>query len=140
VDLVDTSSVAMWLPPDPEPPGEDVLPPEDSWALFTPEVQARFEILGQALQEAHPKEPHWYLGVLATVPEQQGRGFGARTVRPVLEICDRDGIPSHLESSNARNLPFYFRHGWAQSGELRLPDGPSLFPMWREPQRIASVR
>ena len=134
IDLIDVHSAAMWLPPDPPDGPEEEPPPRETWHLFNPEVVARFEILGAAMDAAHPAEPHWYLGVVATVPEEQGRGFGARILRPVIDICDRDGVPAYLESSNPRNLPFYFRQGWVQTGEIEIPDGPLLFPMWRQPR------
>jgi GNAT superfamily N-acetyltransferase len=134
VDVVDGSCTAMWLAPDPPPPPEDILPARESWHLFTAEVTERFSALGAVMDAAHPGAPHWYLNVLATLPEEQGRGLGARIVRPVLDFCDREGVPAYLESSNARNLPFYFRLGWVQTGEIVVPDGPTLFPMWREPR------
>lgn len=138
IDLIDDLSVAMWLPPDPPPapaPEEEDPPPPDTWHLFSGEIADRFRVLGKVMEAAHPAEPHWYLGVVATVPEEQGRGLGARILRPVLDRCDRDGVPSYLESSNPRNIPFYFRHGFVQTGEIVVPEGPTLFPMWRQPAR-----
>lgn len=134
IDLIDDAATALWLPPDPPPAGEMTVSDDDA-RHFTAEVVERFTVLQAALEAAHPKEPHWYLGVIATVPEAQGRGLGARMLAPVLEICDGAGQPAYLESSNARNLPFYFRHGWVQTGEIEVPGGPTLFPMWREPRR-----
>lgn len=135
VDLIDDVCTALWLPPDPPPePEDDNPPPPDTWHLFSADIAERFRALGAVMEAAHPTEPHWYLGVVATVPEEQGRGLGARILRPVLDLCDRDGLPAYLESSNARNLPFYFRHGFVQTGEIVVPDGPTLFPMWRQPQ------
>lgn len=135
IDLLDDVATALWLPPDPPPPPEDDPPPPDTWHLFSAEIAERFRSLGAVMEAAHPAEPHWYLGVVATVPEEQGRGLGARILRPVLELCDREGVPAYLESSNGRNLPFYFRHGFVQTGEIVVPDGPTLFPMWRAPAR-----
>ena len=135
VDVVEDACAAMWLPPDPpDLADEDApIPPADAWHHYAPDVVARFTVLGDLMEAAHPKEPHWYLGVVATDPEHQGRGLGARILKPVLEICDREGVPAYLESSNERNLPFYYRQGWIQSGEIEIPDGPTLFPMWRQP-------
>lgn len=136
VDLIDEACVAMWLPPDPPPPPppEEETRPPDSWQLFSADIAERFTVLGAVMEAAHPAEPHWYLGVVATVPEAQGQGLGARILGPVLDICDREGLPAYLESSNARNLPFYFRLGFVQTGEIVVPDGPTLFPMWRDPR------
>jgi hypothetical protein len=54
-------------------------------------------------------------------------------MRPVLERCDREGVPAYLEASGARNRDLYLRLGFRVTGEIRLPDGPSMWPMWREP-------
>jgi RimJ/RimL family protein N-acetyltransferase len=55
-------------------------------------------------------------------------------LQPVLSICDTDGSPAYLESSNAANMAFYRRLGFVPTGEITLPDGPSLYPMWRDPR------
>ncbi|HWE55319.1 MAG TPA: GNAT family N-acetyltransferase, partial [Acidimicrobiales bacterium] len=134
IDLLEDSCTALWLPPDPPEAGATDPPSAEEMGHFTSEVVERFMTLQECMDANHPKEPHWYLGVIATLPEAQGRGLGAKLLAPVLEMCDREGWPAYLESSNARNLPFYFRHGWVQTGEIRVPDGPLLFPMWRDPR------
>lgn len=139
IDVLEDACAALWLPPDPPEGPEEDLPPPRSWHLFSGDVVQRFSLLSGVMEAAHPEEPHWYLGVIATLPDMQGRGLGAQVIAPVLEICDRDGRPAYLESSNARNLPFYFRHGWVQTGEIEVPDGPTLFPMWREPRPRGGV-
>ena len=138
VDLDGDACVAMWLPPD--PPDDPGGPPlsKDALRHFTPVVVERFTALGEAMDAAHPAAPHWYLGVVATRPVHQGRGLGARLIGRVLDLCDAEGIPAYLESSNSRNLPFYYRLGFVETGELTVPGGPTLFPMWREPKDTSS--
>ncbi|TVP75518.1 MAG: GNAT family N-acetyltransferase, partial [Nitriliruptor sp.] len=46
--------------------------------------------------------------------------------------CDSERIPAYLESTSRRNRELYLRHGFEVIGEIRLPDGPSIWPMWRE--------
>ncbi len=83
----------------------------------------------------HPQAPpHWYLAILGTGPEAQGRGLGSGLLAPVLERCDEDGVAAYLESSKERNIAFYARHGFRVTRELRLPRGPRLWAMWREPR------
>ena len=82
---------------------------------------------------AHPAEPHYYLAILGTDPDAQGRGVGSALIQPVLDDCDRNEIPAYLESSNPRNHPFYARHGFRITGDLVLPKGPRIWTMWREP-------
>jgi len=88
----------------------------------------------ESIDRAHPREPHYYLAVLGTDPEAQGRGIGSALLRPTLETCDRDEVPAYLESSKERNIDFYARHGFRVTGELEMPDGPRVWPMWRDPR------
>jgi ribosomal protein S18 acetylase RimI-like enzyme len=86
------------------------------------------------LDRSHPDDrPHWYLAVLGTDPDHQGTGVGSALVQPVLDRCDAEGLGAYLESSKEANVPFYRRHGFEVTGEVRLPEGPPLWPMWREP-------
>jgi len=57
---------------------------------------------------------------------------------PVLEQCDAEGVPAYLESSKESNIPFYERHGFKVTGEVKVKNGPSLWPMWRDPQPLES--
>jgi GNAT superfamily N-acetyltransferase len=83
----------------------------------------------------HPKEPHWYLATLGTVPERQGQGVGAALLQPALDLADRDGVPAYLESSKERNVPFYARFGFEVVEELPSRRGsPPMWRMWREPR------
>lgn len=82
----------------------------------------------------HPKERHWYLQMLGTQPEWQGHGAGSAIIAPVLERCDREGERIYLESSKERNIPFYRRHGFEVTEEVRVPRGPVVWAMWRDPR------
>ena len=86
------------------------------------------------MEKIHPEQPHWYLAVLGTATEHQGRGVGSALMKPVLDTCDDEGIPAYLESSKEANIPFYRRHGFEVKGEITIKDGPTLWPMWRDPQ------
>ncbi len=82
----------------------------------------------------HPSQPHWYLQAVGTVPEMQGKGRAAKLIRPILKICDKEGIGAYLESTNPRNLSFYYRLGFEIQKELELDDGKAaLTCMWRDP-------
>ncbi|MEY2451046.1 MAG: hypothetical protein QOD92_620 [Acidimicrobiaceae bacterium] len=87
------------------------------------------------VEKLHPQEPpHWYLGVLGTAPEHQGKGVGSALIRPILEKCDEEGLPAYLESSKESNIPFYQRHGFKVTREINVKNGPTVWPMWRDPQ------
>jgi GNAT superfamily N-acetyltransferase len=140
VQVLDDGCATFWRSPDfvhgstPPPDGSGADAGAGDAALLPEDVVERLIILEQSMAAAHPHDRHWYLNVIATLPERQGTGLGARTMAPVLAICDADGLPAYLESSNPRNMTLYRRQGFEQTGEVPLPSGPSLYPMWREPR------
>jgi GNAT superfamily N-acetyltransferase len=89
-----------------------------------------------ALEAKHPEQDHFYLMALAVRPEMQGRGIGSALMRPMLERCDREGLPAYLESSSPRNVPLYERHGFRVTESMQLSrGGPEVWFMWREPHQ-----
>lgn len=135
LQLCDDACVTMWRGPDfdwtPTPPGEDA-----NESPYPPDVQERFRILGELMAIAHPHDRvHWYLNVIATLPSRQGQGLGATTLQPMIDRCDKEQVPAYLESSNPRNMTLYRRCGFEDINDpIQMPDGPALYPMWREPR------
>ena len=136
-------SAAVWAPP-----GHWRTTASDDLALARALVRPRLlahpralvavPVVGAGLlriERSHPPAPdHWYLAVLGTDPSAQGRGLGSAVLGPILQGCDADEIGAYLESSKERNLDFYARHGFRVTRELRLPRGPRVWAMWREPR------
>jgi len=127
-------AAALWLPPGRPPAGFGAALRLLPLVRYTGRRTAQTLRLLGAVDARHPRSPHYYLGVLGTDPPMQGQGLGSAVMRPVLERCDREGIPAYLESSKERNVPFYRRHGFEVTDELRLPGAPPLWLMWREPR------
>jgi len=129
-------------------PGAAFWEPPDNWRTPWSEVLRAAPMMLQSIgpripralkglsmmERAHPREPHWYLSVLGTDPPQQGKGVGAALLEPILDRCDNDGLGAYLESSKEANIPFYQRFGFTVTGQIDLPDGPALWPMWRDPR------
>ena len=127
----DVVAGAVWQPPGAEGDAAQLATVlEEVAGEYAPRLFELFELL----EQTHPQQPHYYLFLLATRPELQCRGAGSALMRPVLEICDRDEIPAYLEATNERNRALYLRHGFEVTGEIRLADGPNLWPMWRRPR------
>jgi ribosomal protein S18 acetylase RimI-like enzyme len=130
------SSVAVWTPP-----GASTTTLAHELArvrcFLHPRLMARLPLLAigaTAMRRAHPgKQPHWYLSLLGTEPSARGRGLGSAVLEPVLERCDAAGVGIYLETSKEHNIRFYARCGFGVTGELRLPRGPMMWTMWREP-------
>ncbi|MFD3873669.1 GNAT family N-acetyltransferase [Streptomyces sp. NPDC058623] len=131
----DGAAAALWLRvPAGEPEGEDEVPARMR-AVADPDNE-RCELVGRLTGEVHPTaEEHEYLLMIAVAPDRQGEGLGTELIRPVLERCDRDGVPAYLEASSERSMRLYERLGWEFTGRtVRLPGGPPMWPMWRKPR------
>ncbi|MER6121554.1 GNAT family N-acetyltransferase [Streptomyces sp. NPDC001795] len=96
----------------------------------------RVERIARLVAESHPADhAHAYLWMIGVAPGRQGEGLGTALIRHVLDRCDREGLPAYLEASSARSTRLYERLGFAFTGRtLDLPDGPRMWPMWREPR------
>jgi GNAT superfamily N-acetyltransferase len=81
----------------------------------------------------HPREPHWYLAILATDPSLQGRGTGSALLAPVLARCDREGVVAYTETQKQTNVSWYARASFSVVDEVRLPGTPPVWCLRREP-------
>jgi ribosomal protein S18 acetylase RimI-like enzyme len=128
---------ALWAPP-----GHWKTTVREDLAIMRcmahPRLWPRSPLVGSgmlSLESRHPSgPPHYYLAVLGTDPAHQGQGLGSALLAPVLERCDGDGVGAFLESSKERNIDFYARHGFRVTDEVRLPRGPKMWQMWRDPR------
>ncbi|GEL19866.1 GNAT family N-acetyltransferase [Pseudonocardia asaccharolytica] len=122
---------ALWAPPGVEAfPDEEELA-ADIGAIAGPDAGRVFIVL-ELLGERHPADPAHYLNLLGVRPDRQGHGIGSSLLRAATRRCDEAGEPAYLEATSERNRALYERHGFVVVGEIALPDGPSLWPMWRE--------
>ncbi|MFF8937174.1 GNAT family N-acetyltransferase [Streptomyces paradoxus] len=132
----DGSACALWLPV-PADEGHDA---EDEGPAQVREAvdpdNERVERVGRLTAAIHPTgRAHEYLWMIGVAPGRQGEGLGTALIETVLDRCDREGLPAYLEASNARSRDLYGRLGFEPAGPaLDLPDGPSMWPMWREPR------
>ncbi len=128
-------SVALWRPPDKWhlsiwdyfANGPSLL---SIFGLGTMRVMSAMD----HIEKKHPRKPHWYLQTLGTDPSKQGKGFAGKIVRHQTAIADRQGVPCYLESSKSTNIPVYQALGFHVTGEITLPNGPTVWPMWRDPK------
>jgi hypothetical protein len=133
-------AVALW-----RPPGQWEIP---WWQYITngAEFLGVFGFAGarqvtsvmDVIEKRHPHEPHWYLQAIGTDTAKQGKGFGGVVIRRQLATADAAGLPAYLESSKETNIPIYQSFGFAVTGEIKLPGGPTLWPMWRNARTAAS--
>jgi ribosomal protein S18 acetylase RimI-like enzyme len=128
----DFSGAALWLPPGVEPNGEALarMFRETAQREHLDDLLATFE----KMESSHPREPHWYLPQIGVDPIAQGRGLGAALMRHALARCDQERAFAYLEASKPANVPFYQRHGFEVTGEIRVGAAPVITPMVRRPR------
>ncbi|MFE1479183.1 GNAT family N-acetyltransferase [Streptomyces cyaneofuscatus] len=128
------AAVALWLPVPAGAPEEEDPTPALMRQTADPDNE-RCELVGRLTGQVHPHDrTHSYLLMIGVSPQRQGEGVGAELIRAELDRCDRDGVPAYLEASSARSRTLYERLGFRFLGRaVELPDGPFMWPMWREP-------
>ena len=126
------AGAAIWLPP-------GVFGDEQKISSWVSEnvSEQRLEILEKVLEELdkyHPKTNRcWYLALLAVDPAFQRLGLGSIMMKHVNRLLDNTACQGYLESSNAKNISLYQRHGYEIMGEIKVGDCPVITPMLREP-------
>ncbi|WP_427920048.1 GNAT family N-acetyltransferase [Streptomyces sp. cg40] len=139
IDLAeDGMACALWLSVPGEPHAADGEDEAVQLREFVDPDNERVETIARLMAEGHPTgRAHEYLWMIAVTPDRQGEGLGAALIRHVLERCDREGLPAYLEASSERSTKLYERLGYAfTDATLDLPDGPRMYPMWREPRTV----
>jgi ribosomal protein S18 acetylase RimI-like enzyme len=131
-DASEVCGVAVWYPPGrvrhPTGPAMD-----NALAALDKTDMDRLGVLGDATTEYAPLEHHFYLWLMAVSTEKRGAGIGGALLTAVLDICDERRTVAFLEATRPENRRLYKRYGFEATGEIRLPDGPTKWPMIRTP-------
>ena len=128
----ENAGFAMWLPPG---IGSD----EDGLADLlrrSVEPSRLVEIfdLVQQMTSYQPTEPHWFLPLIGVDPICRGKGHGSALLAHMLGRCDREQQLAYLDSTNAKNVPLYERHGFERLGVIQAGSCPPVYPMLRKPR------
>ncbi len=140
VGSIDTTpertAAALWLPVGPDGPEPPERYEQRLKEAVGPHVE-RFEILDEQFEAHHPLGAgHQYLAILAVHPDHQRQGLGRALLEHRHRQLDQTGSPAYLEASDETNRAWYARHGYHDiDSPIRLPDGPEMLPMWRDPGR-----
>jgi len=131
---------AVWLPPGSYPRGirRDLKTYVRSLPTFVScgkRLGRAFALL-TAVDKAHHElhEPHFYLAILGTDPQFQRSGAGSAALAPVLERCDREGLPAYLETQKEANIAYYARHRFDVVQKIALDNCPPIWTLRRDPK------
>ncbi len=130
---VDIAAAALWLPYD---EGEPNRPDDYEQHLAEacgPAID-RFRPFDQMSARHYTPEPHHqHLTVLAAHPHRQRQGLGRHVLLHQHTILDAAGVPACVTAADAASRTWYRGLGYADVGPpIDLPDGPRLWPMWRQ--------
>ena len=112
---------AAWLPPDAVGPDDGA---KRRARRYQQQVQRLFPSSSRdlyagfsALEDFHPREPHWYLAFVGIAPSWQSRGMGRALLQPVMDLADAANRSCYLETPFPRTHPFYERLGFTRRAE-----------------------
>lgn len=130
-------AAALWAPPDHwKIPFTQVLRNSPTFLkLYGTRLFKNLGVLAQ-MEKAHAEieYPHYYLEIIGTAPEHQGKGCGAALVQPMVERADAEGVGMYLESSKETNIAYYHRFGFEVRREIHIKQGPTMWLMERPPR------
>ena len=104
----DGAATALWDGPSPTPPVDEPAPT----LLLPDDARQRLDAYDDAVHDALPSGPIWYLGILASHPNTRGKGLGRVVAREGLARAATDAVPAVLETTNPDNVGVYERSGW----------------------------
>jgi GNAT superfamily N-acetyltransferase len=131
--IVDDSAAALWLPAG-TTLGDDVWAPllEKLAVAMDGELERIGTLVGM-VEEVHPSDTdHWYLLAIGVRQSAHGAGLGGKVLGHTLRLIDERHEPAYLEATSPRSRALYERHGFEATTTLTLPDGPDIWPMWRD--------
>jgi len=73
--------------------------------------------------------PYIHLLMMAVSKEFQGKGFGGKLIRALIEKSEIERKPIYLETQNEKNVTLYEKFGFYVVKKINLPD-PLNLPMW----------
>ena len=90
------------------------------------------KVLSNAVEEAKKSlnlGPYIYLLIMGVSQEFQGKGFGGKLLRAVIEKAETERKPIYLETQKEENVSLYEKYGFSVKKKINLPE-PLNLPMW----------
>jgi len=90
------------------------------------------KVLSNAIEEAKKSlnlGPYIHLLIMGVLQDFQGKGFGGKLLRAVIEKAETEKKPIYLETQKEANVNLYEKYGFSVKKKLILPE-PLNLPMW----------
>ena len=129
-------AISVWFPPSVTYPDDDESELFDPAEFQSPETPERVEGMLRSIGVTIGKiggGPQWYLHILATRPEHQGRGHTSPLMKSLFARADEEGLPCTLVCPN-HNIPVYEHFGFKVVDQTQFADSDMfIYNMRREP-------
>jgi GNAT superfamily N-acetyltransferase len=92
----------------------------------------KMKVLSNAIEEAKKSlnlDPHIHLLIMGVSQEYQGKGFGGKLIRAIIEKAETERKPIYLETQKEENVTLYEKYGFSVKKKIILPE-PLNLPMW----------
>ena len=92
----------------------------------------KMKVLSNSIEEAKKSlnlSPYIHLLIMGVSQEFQGKGFGGKLLRAVIEKAETEGKPIYLETQKEGNVSLYEKYGFSVKKKIFLPE-PLNLPMW----------
>jgi len=92
----------------------------------------KMEVLNSAVEEAKKSlnlGSHIHLLMMGVSQEFQGKGFGGKLLRALIEKAEAEKKSIYLETQKENNVKLYEKYGFSVKKKIILPE-PLNFPMW----------
>jgi GNAT superfamily N-acetyltransferase len=92
----------------------------------------KFKVLSNAVEEAKKSlnlGPYIHLLIMGVSQEYQGKGYGGKLVRAIIEKSETERKPIYLETQKEQNVTLYEKYGFSVKNKIILPE-PLNLPMW----------
>ena len=90
------------------------------------------KVLSNAVEEAKNSlnlGPYIHLLIMGVSQEFQGKGFGGKLLRAIIEKAETEKKPIYLETQKEENVNLYEKYGFSVKKKIILPE-PLNLPMW----------
>jgi len=91
-------------------------------------MEKSFEVMEEAKKDLNIG-PYIFLFIMAVSKEFQGKGFGGKFLRAIIEKSEIERKPIYLETQNEKNVSLYEHFGFHVVKKVEIPD-PVNLPMW----------
>ena len=92
----------------------------------------KLKVLSNTIEEAKKSldlDPYIHLLIMGVSREFQGKGFGGKLIRAVIEKSETERKPIYLETQKEENVSLYEKYGFSVKKKINLPE-PLNLPMW----------